>query len=262
MTKDDIYYDLFTELRGMGLTKMFEEYSVRFFMGIATTQCAPVSKDVIVSKLKDRPDSEIPEEYIKFIDSVLKDTDRVRYHPICLPHMSIHYLIILNDDLEGRLEDLPNVSAAFSKMCVNIVPKEQEISSEEGETSVPEDYYDVFAIIMVGDKSPQISDTTRGPIIKHELTHILIKYLVDVEHPDLFNIYKDDLTKEELDSFIEFLCDFIQCDSSVINKFTVNPINKFVDTMEILFKPETVEQYAPYLKSISRFYNLRGEEPK
>lgn len=241
MNKDDLYLSLYTVLREAGLVKTFEQVSVRFFMGIASTMTKPTTGDALIDTLKGNPDGDsptMPDVYVEKLTSILKPEDSVRYHVIGSEFFTIHYVIILNGDLGGRVKGFEDCHEALTLM--------RTVDTVDGDK--------IEALMLIGNGSENVTDKTRGPIIKHELTHVLLKYFTEIKIPDFGNMIKD-LTDEEWKDFVEFLCDFIQFDSSIINRYTPNPISKFGDALEFIFKPGTAEKYAPYMKAISGYFD-------
>ena len=255
--KDELVYSLYTELRDAGYVKMYDDVKSKFVMWVAETRNRPKSKELVMERIKGLKDFQIPKSYISFIESELRDTDSIRYHIVPLDNIMIHYFVIDNDSLIGRNPDMPEITSAFTRMCLNESEKPVDDSADDVEEKDP--WYKMFAVIMLGAKSPEFEDSTNNPIgftMKHELAHVVLKYVNDVVYPGVLDKYvgEDKFTEDEMKLFIEFLCDFTQFDIPVINKYSGNPIGRFSDVAEVLFKPERVEQYAPILKAISKYF--------
>lgn len=247
------YRKIYEELREAGLVKMFESISIRFFMGIASTLTHPISGEQLFLDL-DSPDKTTPisDKYKEVLHEVIRPEDSLRYHVIISDIFVVHYVILLNDGLKGRVKESPNSDEAITRM--RIVTEEATGSDETRKK--------IEAVMVIGNGSENVNDTTRGPLIKHELCHIVLKYLLEIGRPDVLEFLENGETepdaiptKEDMAEFTEFLCDFIQFDSTIINKYTVNPITKFSDALEFIFKPGTGDKYSRFLRSIAPFFD-------
>lgn len=262
MTKEVAILELFKDLREHGLTKYFEEYSRLFVTGIVSTAGDVIEKDDFDKMIETVDFGLLPNELCTFLKSIVCSGDILRYHMIIISGIVIHYVFIKNNEIGTRLDKFDH-PAAVSSIIINHEYDSVQVSgantkdTTDEETSVPDTHnYMMYAGIVFGEKCADVSDRTRGPIIKHELAHIIIEYVACILSPGLFDKYKEDLSDEEISNFVEFLCDFVQFDSLVINKVTVNPIARFVDAMPLLFKEPVVEKYSDYVKVISPFYNM------
>lgn len=246
------YRELYEAFRDAGLVKLFETMSTRFFMGIASTLTKPITGEELYNQI-DNPDPDsIPVStgtgMREFLHAVVKPEDKLRYHVIVSDAFIIHYIFLYDRGLKGTVPDMEESDEAVTKMRFMV-------SSEEiPEANLPDELR-VEAIMILGNGSEYVNDDTRGPILKHELTHILIKYLMDVDQPDLLDNVFDVPSKEELADFIEFLCDFTQFDATILNKYTVNPITGFSEALEFIFKNGVEDKYAPYMRAIAPFFD-------
>lgn len=244
------YRRLYEALRDAGLVKTFEAVSVRFFMGIASTLTKPITGEELFNELDNPGDKEpISEGYKKFLHEVIRPDDTLRYHIVVSDIFVVHYVILLNSGLVGRIKQSPDSDEAVSRMRIMEVPNDVDYDTAR-----------VEAVMLIGNGSPNVNDNTRGPLIKHELCHIILKHLLEISDPNVFD-YLGELpddeypTEEDMEQFMEFLCDFIQFDATIINKYTINPINRFYDAMEFVFKPGTKEKYEKYTKAIAPFFD-------
>ena len=246
------YREVYEAFRDAGLVKLFESMSTRFFMGIASTLTKPITGEEFFSQI-DHPDADtVPmsscTEIRDFAHAVVKPEDKLRYHVIVSDIFVIHYIFLYDRGLKGTVPTMEDVDEAATKMRLMLT------AEEIPETHLSDDVR-VEAVMIIGDGSPNVTDDTRGPILKHELTHILIKYLMDIGNPSLLENVFATPSKEELDEFIEFLCDFIQFDSTIINKYTVHPITRMAEAMEFIFKSGMEEKYSPYMRAIAPFFD-------
>lgn len=249
MTKDEARLEYFKELREAGLTKLFEEDQRQFFAGIVSTAKNPMNKEKVNDIFSQEGPSVIPDVLKDYANKILRDTDIFRYHMIPIRgEILVHYIYINNASLENRDEKFGN-PAGLSVMIASdqLVPPETEepYNSE----------YKEFGLILIGDKNPVITDRTRGFVVKHEFAHIVHYYVCNVTNPGLRDKYLEWLTPEELQEFDEFICDFIQFDSTIINKYTPNPIARFTDTMPLIYNNDAIEKYNPMVKAISPYFN-------
>lgn len=244
MIKESTILAMYEALREAGLVKLFETSSTQFFMGIAATLSAPISGEMFIEMITNPTDGDVAMDDISksFATSAVKPDDTLRYHVIVSNEFEIHYVILLESSLLGRVEGLENIETAISAI---------HLGSRGGEVK---DF--VKSVMLIGNGSSQVTDVTRGMLIKHELTHVLYTYITDIREPNLIkNCGGNELTDEEMHEFVEFICDFTMYDASVINKFTVNPINKFCDDLDINFKKGTKEKYAKYIKPLSLYFD-------
>lgn len=244
------YRRIYEALRGAGLVKTFETASVRFFMGIAATLTKPISGEELFNELDNPEENEkLSEDYKKFLHEVVRPDDTLRYHIVVSDIFVVHYIILLNSGLAGRIKQFPNNDEAVSRMRIMEVPPDADYDTAK-----------VEAVMLIGNGSPNVNDNTRGPLIKHELCHIILKHLLEISDPTVLD-YLGELpedehpTEEDMEQFMEFLCDFVQFDATIINKYTINPITRFYDAMEFVFKPGTKEKYEKYTKSIAPFFD-------
>ena len=244
MEKDEARLNYFKELRESGLTKLFEEDVRIFFGGIVSSTRNPMNKEKLLEIFKQMPEAILPIQLEEHIVGLIKDTDVFRYHQIPVHDIMVHYIYINNDDLVGRNPDYLN-PAGLSTSCTIGGDGSEKKSSDFSE----------FAMILIGDKHPVVTDRTRGFIVKHEFAHVILHYICYVVNPGIRAKYLEWLTEEELHEFDEFICDFVQFDSTIINKYTPNPIARFVDTMPLIYNDNAIEHYNPFIKAISPFFN-------
>lgn len=122
----------------------------------------------------------------------------------------------------------------------------------------------VFAIMVLNEEHPSVSDDTFGKIVKHELTHVLLEMIQWVLHIPVFTDADDDTVgliedDKELYEFEEFLCDYIQWDSTVSPG--EDPIEKFEEAMKKYLTWLAVDVYTLYLEAIQEYY-LEANRPK
>lgn len=250
MTKDEAKLEYFKELREAGLTKLFEEDQRQFFAGIVSTAKNPMNKEKLNDIFSQEGPSKIPDVLKDYANKILNDEDIFRYHMISIRgEILVHYIYINNASLTGRDERFAN-PAGLSGMITSqqLVPPEEENPYDSE--------YKEFGIILIGDKNPVITDRTRGFVVKHEFAHIIHHYVCNIVSPGIRDKYLEWLTPEELQEFDEFICDFIQFDFTIINKYTTNPIARFVDTMPLIYNKDAIEKYNPMVKAISPYFNF------
>lgn len=119
----------------------------------------------------------------------------------------------------------------------------------------------IHATIIIFEDHPSVGEDTMGKIVKHELTHVLLELM---EHGFGAPIWNDAATdkelfdsKEELQGFEEFLCDYIQWDSSVGPN--EDPIDKFRDVMKTYLTWIASDLYEPYINAVEEYYRLRKD---
>lgn len=252
MTVVEMYEKMFAKVRDIGLPKAYEDAAVSFFMGIANTVTPPKTGDTIKDELDAYPDDVISPSFKETITGLVKPTDVYRLHVVRFTGISITYLILLNSDLVGRTELKDDVPATVM-MQFHPVEEPSENDTELG------------ALIVFGDKSPHVTDHTRGAILKHELLHVVQTYVTEIANPNFYKELREEIVAEDpergkdfddtLDLFQEFLCDFEQYDTPIVNRYTRKPTIKFRDEEEIMLKPEIIEAYEPILIGVESYYN-------
>ena len=258
MTKDEARLELFKELRENGFTKLFEDYSKSFITGIVLTKQRPIKKDQLIEILDNETDHtrDITDDIASAIKSIVSNDDIFRYHCIKMYDIIVHYIFIKNNSLKGRdlIEGDPTGVTIMQTNSDAFVETPSQPDGQDGEPVIGPKCFKLFSSIIIGGSHQSITDRTLGFITKHELAHVVFRYLTDILHPGIIDKYRDTLSEEDIDKFTEFLCDFIQFDTTVINKYTVNPVAKFVDFMPVLFTEDAIETYNPLVKAISPFY--------
>lgn len=252
--------EVYEAFRDAGLVKLFETMNTRFFMGIASSLTKPITGEELIHQISNPGDGEVPIStgtgLREFLDVVIKPEDKLRYHVIVSDAFVIHYIFLYDRGLKGTIPDMDDADEAVTRMRFMV-------SAEEIPEAGLSDGLRVEAVMILGNGAEYVNDETRGAILKHELTHILIKYLMDIEQPDLLDNVFAVPSKEELSEFIEFLCDFTQFDATILNKYTVNPIVKFSEALEFIFKNGTIDKYELYMNAIAPFFNEQmGSTPQ
>ena len=116
----------------------------------------------------------------------------------------------------------------------------------------------IRSLIIIGEQSPGVNDTTKNHILKHELVHIGLWLLEYKNEFDPKNICDgDDVTKE-----IEFLCDFIPYYGLSFTDEDGEPISSLeafeddLQTMETMFE----DDYYTFIKDMKEI--LEEELPE
>jgi len=254
-----VYQTVFGQLKELGFTKLFEDMSMEFFMQIATSPRYPITASTTKEEILKMDESILPSWYKDYLtkEDVFRESDDIRYHIFKLGGVIAGvYFVILNDKLEGRSDgnggligDHPGITKFTS------YPKDAD----------PAPMFLMNSIILFGDKAPQVTDVTRGLILKHELAHTILSYVTNVVHPDFFKEKISELNTSDpklavefektMTDFIEFLCDFVQYDASIVTKYIKKPLQKFCDAELTAFTKATIEKYRPFVEAVDWYYH-------
>lgn len=245
------YKKLYEIIREEGFIEEFETQVPSFFMGIASTYKCPMSGESLLydieSGIIDKNVPMLPESK-ECIKELIKPDDELRYHAFSTDIALFHYIYLIKGDLGGRAKgEFADVNTGISTIIkYNLLDKDTD-----------EPVHDDIEVVMVIGGSA-LNDTTVGITIKHEFTHVLISRKLDElkkNKPDVIDKIHENISDDEWEDYIEFLCEFIQYDVSNINRYTINPVDRFMDEHEDVLRPEFKDKFNKFIAPISEFYN-------
>lgn len=242
---------IFRQLKEAGVNSMFQELNRKLVLGISTGDATPKSPDTwddiesqIISHMKNikhvKEDDIDCDREIKFIKPVIENCISYRHHNIDIPSygLMLDYFIV-----KGEPSDTP------AKTMMSTV-----MDHDNGN-------FVVYSIMIIFEDHDVVTDDTLSKIVKHELTHVLLETM---EYPLGISIYNNPTTdkelfddENELASFQEFLCDYIQWDSTVSPN--EHPVAKFREAMKKYLTWIASDLYEPFIQAVEEYYNEEKE---
>lgn len=210
------------------ITSMFVEFNRRLVNGVATGDAHPRTndtlKDVLESMKAERADEDDSFHLTEdFVIKAIGEKEYKYYHAsVPVYDTEVHYFVSYNEVGETSLAGTILMTKA-----------------EGGKH---------YAAIVVNANHPSVTTDTIGKILKHELTHVALFIINEMENSPLNNIEDEG----ERISFEEFLCDYIQCE--LLADPNEDPTVIFEDICEEHFTEEVVKKYQPYIKAVVEYY--------
>lgn len=210
----------YREIVRRGVYVTFNELRTALFGALATDSHIPISYNRLDELLDECKN--MPAPIRSFIKTHIDEGDRYRYHYCEAGDICVHYFVDVTRTL-GWDED-----AAYHFQCwdyANTMP------------------VNAVSVIVLYENHPMIQPNTYPKIIKHELTHAAIEFVM-ANNLELSSYYFGESSScyaEETTSathaialnFIEFICDLIPYVSTPSKK--ENGINKFISESEECF---------------------------
>lgn len=225
----------YKEIVRRGVYATFNELRTALFGKLATDSHIPISYNKLDEVLMGC--KAMPNPLMLFVKTHIDEGDRFRYHCCEIEGMYVHYFVDVTKKLDG--ED--DAAVHFQWWDYDQV----------GE-------YDAVSAIVLYENHPSIQPTNYPKIIKHELSHAAIEFVIHNELR-LSSYYFCDTATQHDDAdacvFVEFICDLIPYVSSPSKK--ENGINKFISESEECFGYDAEEgKPAEFVHSV---INTMGE---
>lgn len=254
------YCKIFKQLKDEGVNHLFNDLNRRLVLGISAGDTTPKPVDSIkdefpgmlyrYSELKQLADVDI-DMCIDFISKHISNSTTYRHHVIDM--QSSYDTIIEYFVLSGG--DRPVSDPASNTLIITTPRHEGKLENV------------IYAVMFIYEDHPSVGEDTIGKIVKHELTHVLLELMEFVMDTPIWNdpITDEELfeSKEERLAFEEFLCDYIQWDSTAGPN--EDPVDKFRDVAKTYLTWIASDLYEPYLSAIEEYYkdyhdNMNGGE--
>lgn len=216
--------EFYKEIVNAGVYTVFNELRSGLFGSLATDSHIPISYNKLDEELSDM---EYPSELIKsFVKEYVGTGSRFRHHQCAIEGLQVHYFV----DVTKACEDNDNVAVHF----------------QTWEPTKETEWNAVSAIVLY-ENHIMLKHPVRYPkIIKHELTHVAIEYVIGKNKTLSAYYFSGD---PETNAFIEFICDLIPYVSTPSKK--ESGINKFIaDSVECFGYDAEEGQPAAFIKTV------------
>ena len=213
----------YKEIVKRGVYSVFNELRTGLFGRLATDSHIPIAYSKLDEVLSEC--CNMPPLIKEFVKINIPSGDRFRYHYCETEGLCLHYFV----DVSGEALDVDRAAVHQQYYC------------EENK-----DCGMAVSAVVLYEKHPLIQPINYPKIIKHEITHAAIEYVIG-RNKELFMHYfsNDDETR----LFMEFICDLIPYVSTPSKK--ENGINKFISDSEECFGYDAEEgQPAEFIKTV------------
>lgn len=246
--KTETFKKLFKNLTEANIDSLFIEWNRQMVLRISSGDSHPKpgeSLSEITENMhnarKDISEDSSSEFYAveNFLKSNIKEDSSFRYYSIQLNgyDVLIDYFVVLDEvDSDNKFAASTIINPYYTE----------------------DDKPFTFATILIREKHSAVTDDTFGMILKHELTHVIWEYLNVTTNILTESLDDPDITNDDLDSFEEFLCDYIQCEATASPN--EDPVEKFTGIMKRYLTWIANDVYAPYLDLVSEYYREKQSE--
>lgn len=223
MQQIDFYRTITKEL---GAYSVFNGIREALFYRLAITNRVPIRYSELENVLNE--DTYLNDDQCKFVKDNITEGDRFRHYICNSDGIYIHYFVNM------------------SKECSNDEPVAKHLGNCF-ETVVNK--IGAASAIVLNENHPAININSYPKIIKHELSHAAIEYVINGNHePKAFYMSDDN------EEFIEFVCDLLPYLANPVKK--ENGLNKYIDDSISCFGYDAEEKYPEF---ISIIYKLNEE---
>lgn len=224
MTQLDFYRSI---VKDLGVYSIFNSIREKLFYSMATVSRIPIRSKDLDDVLKE--DTCISEEQVEFVKNSFGDNSKFRHYQISSDGLHIHYFV--------NCGDIPDES---SPVALHLQHQYETVNNKISAASV----------IVLYEKHPRMTiNLYKYPkIIKHELTHAAIEFVIH-SNVALEQFYFDDNNSR----FIEFICDVMPYLANPSKK--ENGINKYIDDSISCFGYDAEEDMGDLIKIVEEVSN-------
>lgn len=224
--------------------KNIDMFKQSFIMTLASLSQESVSmtRDGFKAKL-DTLGDELSKNMVETLLHCVGEDDVVRYYRFSIDEYVFNYLAIPTTTVRGKFKDVPDDSVAVCNVEIHSGVR------SNGENGIVR----VDAAIVIGLNDPIVTAKFLPHLVKHEIAHVLLE-VIQFEHPDEFKLFRKDVGADTYKYFIEFLCDYIQFDYLVMNRFIPKPIPTFREWMSEIKTKVAGAFYSRFLDAIEPLY--------
>lgn len=251
-----IYKEVFKFLKEeCRINSVFNEFDRQLVLDISSDRTPPkVSTEIssefdeIEKRGKTFADSLPLDEVKHFIQDLVSVGKKYRHHTISVPQYKtmIEYFVV--SECVRNEDSLVKSVLSEDEQAKTLILSHPSVMN-------PEDGW-VYAVMVVFEDWDNVTDDNFGKIVRHELTHVILEVIDCIMGAEIFT---DSSTgepliadKREQREFEEFLCDYIQCDSTVGP--TSDPVEVFNDVIKNHLTWIAGDLYRPYLNDVSDYY--------
>lgn len=180
----------------------------------------------------------------EFLLKAITSEDSIRYYRITTGMYTYNYVAISTGTVRGKYDNVPESAVAVNYTEI------QECADDNGELAIEH----IEVGIVVGLNDPAVTVKSLPHLVKHELAHTLLDVII-WENPEKFDEFKSSVGEEIYDYFIEFMCDYIQFDYLVMNRYVPKPIPTFREWMSETKTKEVGAYYAKFVDAIESLYD-------
>lgn len=222
MTELEFYKTL---VKDLGVYSVFNGLRDALFYQLAVVSRIPIAYDQLESILTDEADA-MSDEQSDFVNENISPGERFRYYTCTSDEIKVVYFVNVSKELTGKPAAL-HLQRHFP---------------------VPVNKISAVSTIVLFEKSDALTDRNYPKVIKHELVHAAVEYVIK-DNPALREFY----FAEENSKFIEFVCDMLPYVANPQKK--ENGLNKYIDDSIQYFGYDASEEMADFVRIVNMVYS-------